>query len=933
MRFLSRVLPAILVFLASGPLAAVTGLTYGGRVLLPRDTVFDGIRVGGLSSLEYDPVSRTFWALSDDRGAHGPVRAYQLRINLVDGRNVRKDPTVEIVGVLSLTARGGKPFEAARIDPEGMAHSKNGLFLSTEPIPAKNVPAMIGIVSPDGRLVREIRLPAHFQPAPGKGVRENLGFEGLAVTRDGRFLFAGMENAMEQDGPVADIVHGSPSRILRFDLEKQTPPDEFVYMVEPVTQKAPTPEAFSLNGLSDLLPLDEKTLLVLEREYVAGAGNGARIWEASLDGATGVSSFPSLSGTPWVPAKKTLLADLSEIGFPLENFEGMTLGPDLPDGRGTLVIVSDDNFNSMQESTMFLVFAVERAPVTIQRVQGAAHRSPLEGSWVQGVEGVVTAIDPDPKYPGFFMESAVPDGDPRTSEGIFVSSRQAPGITPGTALVVNGRVEEFGARGTLPVTRLRASSVTPSGANITLPPPAKLFTDIRMPKAIDGDGFSSFDIKESAMDLWESLEGMRVEVPGGAVTGPSSARGDIVLRPDGASEIQGTRAGGVRLLSLVPPLERVFLSRRITGTAPQVNVGARLKGPITGVVDYASSNYRIQTLAPVTVERENPLPASTATFAGDKKRLTVGGFNVENFSVAVEPQRVAGLARVITKNLLAPDIIGLEEVQDDSGPAKGDSVVSAKKTLEALVSAIVTAGGPRYEAVWIDPVDGKEGGQPGGNIRVALLVNPARVELVRRGEAGPLDATEPLGKGSKLHLSLSPGRVAPTSKAFSPAEGEGVRRSLAAEVRFRGKTVFVIVNHWSSKMDDDRLFGSVRPPRAVTVARRVAQAQEIRSFITKILEADPRARVVALGDLNDFEFSEAVTTLAAPPLTNLILQVPEEERYTFNFEGASQVLDHIIVSPELAKKADINIVHANSDAADEQRTSDHDPLVARFEIK
>jgi predicted extracellular nuclease len=282
---------------------------------------------------------------------------------------------------------------------------------------------------------------------------------------------------------------------------------------------------------------------------------------------------------------------------------------------------------------------------------------------------------------------------------------------------------------------------------------------------------------------------------------------------------------------------------------------------------------------------------------------------------------------------MSPDVVALQEVQDDSGPVRGDGVVTAAKTLAALVRGIAEAGGPGYEAVSIDPVDGAEGGQPGGNIRVALLLREGRVELVRRGTAGPLDATEPEGRGGELRLGLSPGRVAPASSAFTLAEGEGVRRSLAAEVRFRGRPLFLVANHLSSKSDDDRPTGAVQPPRRPTDARRLAQAREVRAFALRLLEADPGARVVILGDLNDFEFSEAVRDLAAPPLENLLLRVPEPDRYSFNFEGASQLLDHVLVSPALAEGAEVDVVHVNTDCSDDRRSSDHDPVVARVRVR
>ncbi|MHB1047675.1 MAG: esterase-like activity of phytase family protein [Thermoanaerobaculia bacterium] len=915
--------------------APFTALSLVGRAVLPRDLEHEKTRVGGLSGLAWDGEASRFLAISDDRGHFGPVRVYRIRLEVGPVRDGRLPftATVSVDGMTLLTDAKGRPFVPSRIDTEGIALLPGRLLVSTEAIVRHGIAAAITEHAPDGRLFREQVLPTKLLPAPGRGVRDNLGFEGLAATPDGRFLFAGLENALEQDGAPADVGTPSPARLLRFDLRAGGPPAEFVYVVDPVSP-APTHEGlFRVNGLSDVLPLGRDRLLVLERQFIDGTGNVARIWDVSLEGATDVSSLESLAGAEYVAARKTLLLDLAETGVALENFEGLAFGPTLPDGRVSLVVVSDDNFNPEQESTTFLVFAVDRAPVTPARIQGAGHRSPLEGSRVWGVRGVVTALERDPRIPGFFLESERPDDDPSTSEGLFVSWPAAASLEPGQAVSVSGRVEESEQPKSLSVTRLLASAVVPLGVPVELPPTARPFARGPVPSVVDDDALSRFEPASDALDFWESLEGMRIEVPAGAVVGPSSRRGDFVLRPDGSPEIARTAVGGVLLPETGPSLDRVFLSRPFSGEPTAVDVGARVDAPLVGIVDYSWGTYRVRPLAaPVVTATAAGRCDVTASLPGDRRRLSVASFNVENLSVAGPPERFTRIGERIARAMLAPDVVALEEVQDDSGPAgKGDGVVTSKRTLAALVEAVVAAGGPRYEAVWIDPVEGREGGQPGGNIRVALLLNPARVTLVRRGAAGPLDATAPEGgTGKDLRLTLSPGRVAPASEAFSPTDGEGVRRSLAVELLFRGKRLFVVANHLSSKSDDDRAFGSVQPPRAPTVARRLAQAREIRAFAQSLLAADPEARVVLLGDLNDFEHSEAVRHLSAPPLENLVLRAPTASRYTFNFEGASQVLDHVVVSPALAKDAEIEILHLNSDCSDEKRTSDHDPVVARL---
>lgn len=916
---------------------AVTGLSYVGRAVLPRGLEFEGTRVGGLSGLGWDEASRCFWAISDDRGQYGPARAYRVRLDpssIVPTGSGVWAPSVTVDGMLALSDARGKPYTPPLIDTEGIAIVPGGFLVSTEAIVRHDVQAVIGEHGPDGRLRRHLELPSRFRSAPGHGLRDNLGFEGLAPTRDGRYLFAGVENALAQDGPIAGVGVSSPSRILRFDLGKPGPPAEFVYVVSEVSPAPASTKMAAVNGLSDLLPLDENRFLALERQYVEGTGNALRIYDVSLEGASDVSTLESLEGASFVPARKTLLLDLADAGIPSENFEAMAFGPNLPDGRETLVVVSDDNFNPAQDATTFLVFAVGKGPMTVARIQGAGHRSPLEGSWVYGVPGIVTAIDRDPKYPGFWLESARPDDDPATSEGLFVLFSGASSLSPGQAVSASGRVEEFALSKGLSVTRLKAGSATPLQGEPALPPPVQLFTQRIVPAVIDDDGLTLFEPASDAIDFWESLEGMRAQIPPGTVVGPSSSRGDLVLRPDGAPAVPRTAAGGVLLAEAGPSLDRVLVGRRIAGAMPRADVGARVRGPITGIVDYAYSNYRFWPLAPAVLEADGRSCDAAATLRGDRRHLTIASFNVENLSIAGPAERFTRIGEVIARRLGGPDVVTLEEVQDDSGPAgKGDGVVTSRKTLDALVAGIASAGGPRYEAVWIDPVEGREGGQPGGNIRVALLLNPARVTLVKRGEAGPLDATEPEGLGKKLHLTLSPGRVAPRSTAFSPTDGEGVRRSLAVELLFRGKPLFVIANHLSSKSDDDRAFGAPQPPRTPTNSRRLAQAREVRAFVDRLLAADPKARVAVLGDLNDFEHSEAVRLLGTAPLENLVLRVPAESRYTFNFEGASQVLDHVVVSPVLGPGSAIEIVHVNSDCSDEKRVSDHDPVVVRLQVR
>jgi 3-phytase/alkaline phosphatase D len=176
---------------------------------------------------------------------------------------------------------------------------------------------------------------------------------------DGK-LYVGTENALTQDGPIADVGQASPARILVFDAASGERLAEHVYVVEAVAESPPLPGLYRTNGLVELLG-GNGMLLALERRYVMGVGNGARIYRLDLTSASDVRDRPALASLPHLPytlVRKTLLLDLGALGIALENLEGMSWGPRLPSGERTLILVSDDNFSGFQ-STQFLAFALD----------------------------------------------------------------------------------------------------------------------------------------------------------------------------------------------------------------------------------------------------------------------------------------------------------------------------------------------------------------------------------------------------------------------------------------------------------------------------------------------------------------------------------------------------------------------------------------------
>jgi predicted extracellular nuclease len=568
----------------------------------------------------------------------------------------------------------------------------------------------------------------------------------------------------------------------------------------------------------------------------------------------------------------------------------------------------------------------------IHDIQGAAHRSPLEGNAVVDVPGVVTAE----RNNGFWFEDPTPDADPATSEGLFVFTGAAPAVDVGDQVLVAGVVTEF-RPGNDPVNLTTTELTTPTvqvlATGATLPVTLVGPGGRVAPSAvIDGDATGdveasgTFDPATDGLDFYESLEGMRLQVQDAVAVGPRTGFGEIpVLPAGGAGASVRTDRGGILLRQTDPNPERIHLDDLLAAT-PVMDVGDTIPGPLFGVLDYSFANYKLLVTSPPTAQRNGLAREITTT--GSHKELSIATFNMENLSPADPPSKFDSLARIIVTNLRSPGIIVTEEVQDNDGPAN-TAVVAADQTFTQLTAAIRAAGGPTYDWRSIDPVDDADGGQPGGNIRVGFLFRTDLPDLqfVERPGGGPTTEVDVVKVGNNIQLTSSPGRIDPTNPAFTNS-----RKPLAAEFKFRGKPVFVVANHWNSKGGDNPLFGRFQPPVAVTETQRAAQATAVADFTDRILTRQPGANVVIAGDLNDFDYSNAVGILTGTGMLDLPSTLPDGERYTYVFEGNSQVLDHILISPAIAARGyAYDVVHVNSEFADQ--TSDHEPQVARIQVK
>jgi 3-phytase/alkaline phosphatase D len=338
-------------------------LHFIGQAIIPTGTMFEGTEVGGLSSITYDPRRNVYYVLSDDQSQIDPARFYTFGIDV--GNRSFDASDLQIDGVTTLQQPGGGPYPTGGLDPEGLALTKDRhLILTSEGNTNTLLAPFVRRYSLAGRFRGDLPVPGYFLPTAdgSSGIRFNLAFESAGVTPNGRSFFTATENALFQDGPAATPTNGSPSRILRYDLHRNRLDREYVYETDPIFEPPVPPTQFAVNGVTELLPLDEHHLISMERSFsvgVPGTGNEIKLYSVSLRGATDVKRLRSLAGhlDSIREARKSLLFDLGSLGIPLDNVEGMTFGPRLSHGRRSLVLVSDNNFAATQ-FTQFLLFAV-----------------------------------------------------------------------------------------------------------------------------------------------------------------------------------------------------------------------------------------------------------------------------------------------------------------------------------------------------------------------------------------------------------------------------------------------------------------------------------------------------------------------------------------------------------------------------------------------
>ncbi|MEM1251156.1 MAG: choice-of-anchor I family protein [Cyanobacteria bacterium P01_H01_bin.21] len=617
--------------------------------------------------------------------------------------------------------------------------------------------------------------------------------------------------------------------------------------------------------------------------------------------------------------------DIAPEGFAFISAE------DSPTGQPLLTVANE-------VSSTLAVYETNVPAATISEIQGAGHISPLEGELVQ-TEGIVTAVD----FRGFYVQGESDNND-ATSDGLFIATSGSPTVSIGDEVRLFGVVTESipgGAdTGNLSITQMNDPDVVVLSSENELPdavtigesgrlaPSEVVISSDELPVNLQEEA-GNFDPDEDAIDFYESLEGMRVTVEDAMAVSPTRVFGsfsaEAVTLPNqgaGVTPEDGLTARGSINLNSGPDNtgdqnpERVQIQFNPNllpdgFDTPALTVGDQL-GDVTGVVGYSFGNFEVNVTEEFDITPSG-LEQEVTTLTGSDNDLTVASYNVLNLSGdGTDVEQFDLLAEQIVANLNSPDIVALQEIQDDSGETD-DGTVDATQTLQTLVDAIAAAGGPEYEFFDVTPEDDTQGGIPGGNIRNAYLYNPERVEL---------DSFESIDD----------------DPAF-----DGTRNPLVANFIFNGNEVTVVNNHLTSRFGSSPVYGGPQPFVQAGEAEREAQAQALNDYVDNILATDPDANVIVLGDLNTFEFTNDLSEIlpgAEQVLTNLVDQaVADDDAYTFIFDGNSQVLDHMFVTDSLLDGAEFDIVHVNNDfprddnGAQFENTvvaSDHEPIVGKF---
>lgn len=580
---------------------------------------------------------------------------------------------------------------------------------------------------------------------------------------------------------------------------------------------------------------------------------------------------------------------------------------------------------------------------TIAQVQGDGATSPWAESTV-ALGGVVTARLPGPWVNGFFLQMPVGDGDPSTSDGLFVSTGAEPTpleAMPGNAVCVEGQITELvnwddvNARS---VTQLLASRVVLVDTGRPLPDPVTVTAaDTPVGSVIDG---------------LERFEGMRVRVASLGVVSPTTDSGAFhgvaaglarPFREPGVDVHDGRPFDAPDTVPLFDAnLERLRVDSVALGLAPIDVATGTVITELVGPLHYGERTYTILAERTPAV---TPGPASAASAALPVPRateFTTATLNADKLFDAIDSPdhedlvvtsaalavRLSKLSRQIRTVLQTPDLLAVQEVE----------TLEVLQALAARVNADAVAAGqadPRYAAYLID-------GNDYTGLDVGMLVRTARVTVGQVTQEGADEMFDDPSWGMAERLHERPPLVVRATVALS---GGPV-------------PVTAIVAHLTAASAMANPFYVGRHYRL----QRAAQAEYVARLVQGRQTAAPGEPLVVLADLDAPAFTDgyadvagaiagtpaaaasvstATADLVEPNLEDALADVPAASRYTSTARGSAQQLHHVLVN---AAAGDLRsrafIAHANadfpaawqSDASRAERAASTDAVVVYFDV-
>ena len=351
---------------------AITSLHFLGEQSIPYNLLYNNTTVGGLSGIDYDSAHGSYYLISDDRSALNPARFYTARISFTQNGI----DSFYFTDVHNLLQSNGNVYPNNKQDPyhtpdpeairynavsKQLVWSSEGERIVKDKDTVLENPSVI-MIAADGKYIDSFRLPANLvMQSVEKGPRQNGVLEGLTFADNYSTLFVNVEEPLYEDGPRADVVDNNAYiRILKFDVATKTNTAQYAYKLDPVAYPANPSTGFKINGVPDIISIGNNKLLVIERSFSTGRlPSTIKVFIADLNAVTDVTNIPLMNSTQFVPVTKKLLLNMDNLGIYIDNIEGVTFGPTLPNGHKTLLFIADNNFTQIEKTQLLLFEVIE----------------------------------------------------------------------------------------------------------------------------------------------------------------------------------------------------------------------------------------------------------------------------------------------------------------------------------------------------------------------------------------------------------------------------------------------------------------------------------------------------------------------------------------------------------------------------------------------